>query len=85
MGGAKSNLKPTRDTQRVQTKHFAQQDPEKEAMTSKRDQVRPGFECLSASCRGMGQKWTATSTEAKTVADLRGTACSIGTLGGVHH
>ena len=80
-------IKPhtTRDTQRVQTKPCTQQDPEKEAVTSKRDQVRPGFECLSASCRGMGQQWTAMSTEAKTVADLKGTACSIGTLGGGHH
>ena len=65
IGGAqshlKSNLRPARDAQRAQTKPCAHQDPENESVTSTRDWTRPGFECLSVSCRGTVQQWPAWS------------------------
>ena len=42
-----------------------------------RDRARPAFECLSVSCRGMGQQWPATETEALAAADLGGVVCGI--------
>ena len=52
----KSNLRPIRDVQRVQTKYCVPQDPGKEAVTSTRDGARPAFECLSVSYGGVGQQ-----------------------------
>ena len=45
-----------------------------------RDRARPAFECLSVSCKGMGQQWPATGPGALAAADLGGTACGISPL-----
>ena len=45
-----------------------------------RDWVRPAFECLTVSCIGMGQQWTATETGALAAADLSHAACGISPL-----
>ena len=37
--------------------------------------VRRAFQCLSVSCRGMGQQWPATGPGALAAADLEGAAC----------
>ena len=50
----------------------AHQDLGKGAVTP-----RPAFECLRVSCRGMGQQWPVTETEALAAADLGGTVCGI--------
>ena len=89
VGEAKSRLesdpRPARDAQRAQTKPCAHPDPEKGAVTSARDGVRPAFECLSVSSGGTGQQWPAMGTGALAEADLGGAACGINPLGGVHH
>ena len=50
-----------------------------------RDRARPAFECLSVSCKGMGQQWPATGTGALAAADLGDVACGISPLGGGRH
>ena len=84
VGGAKlhleSNLIPTREAQRAQTKPCAHQDP-----GPTRDWARPAFEGLSVSCRGMGEQWPVAGTAALAAADLRGTACDRSLLGVGHH
>ena len=47
----KSNLRPTRDAWRVQTKPCAHQDPGKGAVTSTGYWTRPAFECLKCLLR----------------------------------
>ena len=49
----KSNLIPTRDTWRAQTKHCGHQDQGKGAVTPTRDRVRFAFDCLRVSCGGI--------------------------------
>ena len=67
VGGAKSHLEsnsiPTRDAQRARTNPCAHQE-------THRDWARPAFECLSASCGGMGQQWPATEAGALGTANL---------------
>ena len=89
VGEAKSRLesdpRPARDAQRAQTKPCAHPDPEKGAVTSARDGVRPTFECLSVSCRGRGQQRPIMGTEALAAADLGGTVRGTSPLGEGHH
>ena len=67
-----SNLMPARDAQRAQTILM---------LPGPRDSTETETElCLSISCRGMGQKWTATVTGALGAADLG----IINRLGGGH-
>ena len=67
VGGAKSNLESnpisTRDAQRAWTNPCAHQE-------THRDWARLAFECLSASCGGMGQQWPATEAGALGTAKL---------------
>ena len=66
------------------TKPCAHQDWGKGAVTT-RDWTSPAFECLSVSCGGSGQPWSATGTGALAAPDLGGEACGIKPLGGVGH
>ena len=47
-----------------------------------RNWVRPAFECLSVSCRDVGQQWPATGIGPLAAADLAGMVCDISPLGG---
>ena len=49
------------------------------------DRTRPACECLSVSCRGMGQQWPATGARSLGAADLGHTAYGISPLGGGRH
>ena len=57
-----SNPIPTRDAQRAQKKPCAHQDLETPQRLSQL--------CLSVSCRGMGQQWTAAGAGALGATDL---------------
>ena len=81
----KSNLIPTRDAWRAQTKPYAQQDRGKGAVTPTRDWTRPAFECLRVFSRGMSQQWPATGTEVLAKAVLEGTVCGISPFGEGRH
>ena len=89
VGGVKSclesNLRPTRDAQRAQTKLCVHQGPGKGTVTPTRDWARPAVECLSVFCRDMGQQWPAVGTGALAAADLGGAVCGISPFGGGCH
>ena len=61
LGGHKQNL--------------VHQDPGNGAVASTRLGVRPAFEDLNVSCRGMGQQWPAVETGALAAADLGAVVC----------
>ena len=79
-----SNLIPTRDAWRAQTKLCVHQDQGKGALTPTRDGATPAFECLKVFCGGMSQQWSAMETEALATAVLGGTSCGISPLKGDH-
>ena len=75
VGGTKSCLEsnptPIRDTWKAQNKTLCTPGPRDLA----RDSARSAFECLSVSCRGMGQQWPALGTGALAAADIGGVTC----------
>ena len=81
----KSNLRPARDAQWVQTKPCVHQERGKEAVTLTRDWARLAFECLNVSCGGTGQQWPEKRARALATADLGGTEYGISPLGGGCH
>ena len=60
-----SNPVPTRDARKAQTTLACTR-----TQRPHRDRARPAFECLSVSCRGTGQQWSAAGAGALGAADL---------------
>ena len=81
----KSNLRSARDAQRVQTKPCVHQERGKGAVTLTSDWASLASECLNVSWRGTGQQWPEVQTGTLATADLGGTECGIGLLGGACH
>ena len=84
VGGAKSCLEsnpiPTRDAQRAEAKPCVYQDP------GTPQETEPDLPLsVNVSCKGMGQQWPATGTEALAAADLGDVACGISPLGERRH
>ena len=80
-----SNLRPTSDARRAQTKPYALQNPRKGSVTDTRDWAKPAFESLSVSCGDTGQQWPTAGTGALAASALGGAACGVSPVGGGHH
>ena len=84
VGGAKSHLESnpisTSNAQRAQTESCVHQKPDTPQRLN-----QTAFECLSVSCRSMGQQWPAMGTRALAAANLGGSVCGVSPLGEGHH